>query len=225
MEHGLVPFEYNAEGQQLVPDRNAKIDASGFLNRERWVTIREHVGSIYSFFDEHFGHELFAKERSTVAVTMNYGDKYMNAHWTGKRVILGSGDDAFLDDFHKAADVIAHEIFHGIILRTSGLGNSGEPGALSEHLADVFGLLYKHYTVHPNGIADACFWTIGEGLWSPPGGFFEKYVSNLDLTLTRKFWLAAGGKIVDNHSRHDPEKSTNSAPEQAHTFKKLPKYL
>ncbi|KAH7186157.1 uncharacterized protein B0J16DRAFT_343302 [Fusarium flagelliforme] len=156
---------------------------------------------------------------------MNYGHKYMNAHWTGKRVILGSGDAAFLDDFDKAVDVIAHEITHGVILRTSGLANFGEPGALSEHLADVFGLLYKHYEFYPGDNATECTWTIGESLWSPPDGFFDKYAIGIDPNLSRKFWLAAGGKIADNHSRHDPTKSTDVTPEQALTFKKLPRYL
>ncbi|ESU15304.1 hypothetical protein SNK03_004307 [Fusarium graminearum] len=172
------------------------------IDRNRGQTVASIVRDIFTFFEFEYGYRIFEKTGNAVAVTINYGHNYLNAHWTGRRVVLGSGNPAVLDDFHQAHDVVAHEITHGIILRTSGLKIVGQPGELSEHLADVFGLLYKH---HASSCAwksaPDCVWTVGESLWASPEGFFGW--SSFP-NVSRQLWTASGGKIVENHSRHSP---------------------
>ncbi len=91
----------------------------------------------------------------------------MNAYWNGSQVILGSGSPRLSDasiSFNLASDVLAHELTHGIISQTSGLQYHDEPGALSEHLAGVFGVLYMHYEAEFNGKENQS-WIIGESIF------------------------------------------------------------
>jgi Zn-dependent metalloprotease len=103
------------------------------------------------------------------------------------------------------------------------LNGSGEPGALSEHLADVFGLLYKHNVDSPYAGAEDCVWTIGESLWSPPDGFFG--TSSIPVDILKSLWTASGGTIVDNHTRQDPKVARDVTSTEAINFNKFPHYL
>ncbi len=47
--------------------------------------------------------------------------------------------------FTIAADVIAHELTHGITQFEAGLLYLGQPGALNESISDVFGALVNQY--------------------------------------------------------------------------------
>ncbi|CAJ0552249.1 Ff.00g062280.m01.CDS01 [Fusarium sp. VM40] len=220
---GLKTLVYTAEGQEVLPGQNALSGRGGHTDRQRGQNVESIVRQIFSFFEFEFGHRLFEKEGHTIAITINYGDNYTNAHWTGKRVILGSGNPSLWDEFDMARDVIGHEVAHGVILRTSGLNGSGEPGALSEHLADVFGLLYKHSVESSGTKAKDCVWTIGESLWDPPGGFFG--FSGMDPEIVKSLWTGSGGKIVDNHTRHDPTVARDVTSTKAKHFNKFPHYL
>ncbi|RGP78861.1 peptidase thermolysin [Fusarium longipes] len=220
---GLKALIYTARGQEVLPGENALSGRGGHLDRERGLSVRSTVRSIFSFFEFEFGHKLFEKEAYTIAITINYGHHYTNAHWTGKRVILGSGNPSLWDEFHLAKDVIGHEITHGIILRTSGLNSSGEAGALGESLCDVFGLLYKHSVEDPSADAKDCVWTIGESLWSPPDGFFGSM--GIPADVIKSLWTGSGGKIVDNHTRQNPNVARDVTSTAAVNFNKLPHYL
>ena len=79
-----------------------------------------------------------------------------------------------LDDFVNALDlpllsanidVVAHEIFHGVTEHTAGLVYRGQPGALNEHVSDVFGVLVKQR--HLDQSADEADWLIGAELLLP----------------------------------------------------------
>ncbi|CAG1962931.1 unnamed protein product [Fusarium graminearum] len=137
--------------------------------------------------------------------------------------MLGSGNPALLDDFHQADDVVAHETTHSIILRTSGLKSVGQPRELSEHLADVFGLLYKHEAsacAWKN--ASDCVWTVGESLWASPEGFF-RWFSFPDIY--RQLWIGSSGKIVDNHSHHSPSTALDVDSSEVKNFKTRPRFF
>ncbi|KAE9966798.1 hypothetical protein BLS_006797 [Venturia inaequalis] len=105
---------------------------------------------IYHFFYDVFGWKLFDNNGNQLHITLQYGDNCINAYWNGSQVVLGSGwnnfDTAHVVRFEFAYDVLAHELTHGLIAQTSGLDYRNEPGALNEHLADVFGVLYKQYS-------------------------------------------------------------------------------
>ncbi|MDN3506795.1 MAG: M4 family metallopeptidase [Simkaniaceae bacterium] len=79
---------------------------------------------------------------------------------------------------------VAHETFHGMTQHTIGLEGSSQPGALDEHISDVFAILVKNndlWEQPSSGITDDRVWLIGEDLFkveykqkiqgSIPGGF------------------------------------------------------
>ena len=76
-------------------------------------------------------------------------------------MVFGDGDGQIFNRFTIAVDVIGHELTHGVTEHESNLMYFGQPGALNEHLSDVFGSLVKQY---PNETADKADWLIGEGL-------------------------------------------------------------
>src|SRR5262249_6213496 len=76
----------------------------------------------------------------------------------------------------KSLDSIAHEFGHGVVQYTAKLTYYGQPGALNEHFADVFGALAKQYhTLIDDGAggkrsqkADEADWLIGNELLLNP---------------------------------------------------------
>jgi Zn-dependent metalloprotease len=116
------------------------------------------------FFHHEFDYKLFDDQGCMITATVWYERGHMNAHWPSRQITFGEGHFHLLTDFHSTYNILAHELTRGIIMRTSGLNNTRETGALSEHLADVFGIPLKQqrYSV----VLDAKhLWAIGESLF------------------------------------------------------------
>jgi Zn-dependent metalloprotease len=71
-------------------------------------------------------------------------DQKQNAAWMApwKLFIFGAGGEE-LGNFVSALDVVGHEYTHAVVSSSSDLIYEGEPGALNEHLADVFGAMIE----------------------------------------------------------------------------------
>lgn len=69
---------------------------------------------------------------------VHYSTNYVNAFWDGSRMTYGDGSTSQGFNIMTALDVCGHEITHGVVENTAGLGN-GEAGALNEGFADIFG--------------------------------------------------------------------------------------
>ena len=95
--------------------------------------------------------------------SVHYKKQYDNAFWNGTEMVFGDGDNDLFNRFTISVDVIGHELTHGVTQYESNLVYRRQPGALNEHLSDVFGSLVKQY---PNETADKADWLIGEGLFT-----------------------------------------------------------
>jgi Zn-dependent metalloprotease len=78
---------------------------------------------------------------------LHYHVNYNNAFWDGDDMTFGDGDGNTFIGFTKAIDVIGHELTHGVVQYTAKLVYDGQPGALNEHMADVFGTVIKQYAM------------------------------------------------------------------------------
>jgi bacillolysin len=78
-----------------------------------------------------------------------------NAFWDGARMVFGDG-------YAGADDVVAHELTHGVIDRTSQLVYLHQSGAINESMADVMGELVDQRN-HEVGEDDSA-WLMGEDL-------------------------------------------------------------
>ncbi|MET0999331.1 MAG: M4 family metallopeptidase [Marmoricola sp.] len=84
------------------------------------------------------------------------GCPYLNAFWDGTQMVIGAG-------WAAADDVVAHELTHGYVQRTSGLFPYQQSGALDESLADVIGEVVDH-RYNPSGPENNTAWDLGEAL-------------------------------------------------------------
>lgn len=95
--------------------------------------------------------------RGTVRICTPDDCPLANAFWNGEQMIFGEG--------LTTANIVGHELTHGVTQHTSGLGG-GLAGALNEGLSDVFGQFIGITTNDPN-TSGANRWLAGAG--SKPG--------------------------------------------------------
>ena len=98
---------------------------------------------------------------SFINVAEDDGSSMENAFWNGRAVFYGNGGEYF-KPLAGALDVAAHELGHGVISNSANLEYYGQPGAINETYADIFG-----------SMVDRDDWLIGEDItrttFSPSG--------------------------------------------------------
>lgn len=117
-------------------------------------------------FREELGRDSYDDRGATVLATVHYERDYDNAFWDGRQLVFGDGDGRVFDRFTKAVDVLAHEYSHGVVQYTAGLVYRDEPGALNEHVCDVFASCVKQRVLDQRD-PSAADWLIGEGIFMP----------------------------------------------------------
>ena len=80
---------------------------------------------------------------------------YPNAFWDGTQMVFGAG-------YAAADDVVAHELTHGYVERTSGLFWFHQSGAINESVSDVIGEIVDHR--NPASPSIDSDWEVGEAL-------------------------------------------------------------
>jgi Zn-dependent metalloprotease len=120
------------------------------------------LGQTFDFFWENYQRNSIDDEGLPLSATVHYGKKYNNAFWNGQRMVFGDGDGKLFNRFTLSLDVIGHELGHGVTEDETGLAYIQQPGALNEHLSDVWGSLIKQWVRKQT--ADKADWLIGEGL-------------------------------------------------------------
>jgi Zn-dependent metalloprotease len=104
-----------------------------------------------------------SKYRSSVRCTFDgSGQEWRNAAWYGDQMIFGQRrDGGTFRSYAVAADVVAHEMFHGLTSATARLEYKGMPGALNESYSDIFGVIISNADKTDPA---AWNWQIGEDL-------------------------------------------------------------
>lgn len=90
-------------------------------------------------------------------------NEWRNAAWIGalKQMVYGQRIlNGRLVSYAVAADVVAHEVFHGITDTTANLEYLQMPGALNESYSDIFGIIITNF----NRSIDQWDWELGEDL-------------------------------------------------------------
>ncbi|MFC4333159.1 M4 family metallopeptidase [Streptomyces andamanensis] len=104
----------------------------------------------FDFYKKTFGRNGIRNDGAGPQGVVHWGTRYGNAAWydTCHCMIYGDGDGQTFTKPLVQLDVTGHELTHGVVAATAGLeptrvdsrGNQyGEPGALNESLADIFG--------------------------------------------------------------------------------------
>ena len=122
-------------------------------------------GATWALFHEVYGRDSIDGGGMLLLGTVHFGELYDNAFWDGNRMVFGDGDGQVFGRFTASLEVIGHELAHGVTERTAGLVYSGQPGALNEHISDVFGVLVKQRQLGQS--AAEADWLIGADLLLP----------------------------------------------------------
>lgn len=123
------------------------------------------LGATWDLWHAVYGRDSLDAKGLPLVASVHYAKEYDNAFWDGDQMVFGDGDGVIFQRFTASLDVIGHELAHGVTQYTSGLAYRDQPGALNEHISDVFGVLVKQRSLG-QAAADAD-WLIGAELLAP----------------------------------------------------------
>ncbi|KAL7946552.1 hypothetical protein V8C42DRAFT_352687 [Trichoderma barbatum] len=137
-----------AEGDQEVKDKTVN-------------EAYDNVGTVLEFYKDKFQWNSIDNKNMDVISSVHFGQQYENAFWDSevRQMVFGDGGE-FLNNFAGCIDVIGHELTHAVTEHTSALDYQGQPGALNEHISDVFGIMIKQKVQDEK--AEDADWLIGE---------------------------------------------------------------
>jgi Zn-dependent metalloprotease len=156
---------YDAKNGQQLPGTLVRGEGDPPSTDEAVNAAYDAAGATYDLFYEVFERNSIDDNGLRLDSTVHYGVKYDNAFWNGDQMVYGDGDGELFQCFTKSVDIIGHELTHGVVQYEAGLQYYGEPGALNESFADVFGCLVKQKL--KNQTVQQADWIIGEGVLAP----------------------------------------------------------
>jgi len=143
----------------------------------------EYLDDAYWFYQKMFNRDSYdmngARITASVNLTFRSENSYtcsgLNAFFSSddKQLLFGAGDNS-VNAFTAAADVVAHELTHGVTWKESNLAYQDESGALNEALSDIFAATTQAWVAsggsennNPSTIEiKSDTWTVGEALGS-----------------------------------------------------------
>ena len=117
----------------------------------------------YDYYAANHGRDSIDDAGMTLISRVHYNRNYNNAFWDGSQMTYGDGDGTTFIPLSQDADVVAHELTHGVTERSSGLIYSNESGALNEALSDIFGAMVDRQ----EGANTVDTWLLGEDIYTP----------------------------------------------------------
>ncbi|MDN5586187.1 MAG: M4 family metallopeptidase [Brevibacterium sp.] len=146
---GVDRLIHDAQGTETLPGVLVRSEGEEPVSDEAVNEAYDGLGASYSLFAEAFERKSLDGNGMPLIASVHYGQDYDNA-FTG---------------FTGSLSIIGHELSHGVISHTADLEYFGQPGALNEHCADVFGALTEQ---HDSGQdAGDATWLIGAGIFTP----------------------------------------------------------
>ncbi len=124
------------------------------------------TAQVLTFYRTVLGRDSIDAQGGPVVSSLNYGQQFQNAFWSGQMMVYGNGDQHVFVDFWHAPDVICHEITHGVTERESGLVYVGESGAVNESISDCFAAVF-HQWARGLPASDPSGWLLGAGILGP----------------------------------------------------------
>jgi Zn-dependent metalloprotease len=122
------------------------------------------TGLVYDFYKEVFMRNSIDDNGMPMHSSVHFGVDFDNAIWTGIQMVYGDGSDLFLKKGSVASNltVTAHELTHGVTDNEANLVYRGQPGALNEHMSDVFAIMCDQWL--NKHTVDESSWLIGKDM-------------------------------------------------------------
>lgn len=162
----------------------------------------KNLDQVHDLFHDLLGRESFDNENAAIQAWIKFGQLYPNAYWDGEFLAFGSGDKYYFNDFAGLPDVIAHEIGHAVTQYECNLIYESQPGALNEHISDVFGICF-YQKKYLQTVANSK-WLIGPGI----------FTNRVNGTALRSF--------KNEMSYNDPVVGRDEQPKYMKDYKDLP---
>lgn len=156
---------FDADGTRSLPGTVARREGEPPTGDPAVDEAYEWLGASYTFFQRAYGRNSVDDAGLPLEATVHYGQNYDNAFWTRQRMVYGDGDGRVFRRFTRPIGVTGHELTHGVVQFTAGLGHTDQTGALNESMSDVFGSLVKQH--HAGETAAEADWLVGEGIFQP----------------------------------------------------------
>lgn len=155
---------FDAERTETLPGLLVRSEGEAPTTDDSVTAAYDGLGDTHALFAEAFSRDSIDGRGLPLLATVHYDDDYDNAFWNGERMVFGDGDGEVFRDFTSSLSVIGHELAHGVTQYTANLVYEGQPGALNEHVSDVFGALVEQHARGQD--AASASWLIGEGLFT-----------------------------------------------------------
>lgn len=117
----------------------------------------DNLGRFYDCFNVNFARDSYNNAGALLSARVHYMSNYTNAFWDGTGMVCGDGNGSTVGPLCADPDIVIHEFTHGITETESGLVYSGESGALSESLSDIFAAYCQSWATGP--------WIMGNDVW------------------------------------------------------------
>ena len=157
---------HSADNGSALPGRRVRVAGDPPSGDAAADEAYDGVEASLLLFAEELGRDSFDGRGATVLATVHFERDYDNAFWDGRQLVFGDGDGRVFDRFTKSVDVLAHEFSHGVVQYTAGLVYQDQPGALNEHVCDVFASCVKQRELDQRDPSGAD-WLIGESIFLP----------------------------------------------------------
>jgi Zn-dependent metalloprotease len=125
----------------------------------------DNAGWVRKYYLNELGWHSIDDNGMNMLFNVHYGSGFNNAFWDGDDMTFGDGDGTNFIGFARALDVTGHELTHGVVQYTARLVYDAQPGALNEHMADVFGTIIKQYAKGQN--EHTANWLMGDEIMGP----------------------------------------------------------
>jgi len=153
---------YTAKNAQVEPGTRVRLEGQSASGDQEVDEAYSALGATFDFYWQNYQRNSVDDHGLPLIATVHYGRKFDNAFWDGRQMVFGDGDGIVFNRFTISADVIGHELTHGVTGSEVNLTYLGQPGALNESISDVFGSLVKQYALKQT--ASEADWLIGAGL-------------------------------------------------------------
>jgi Zn-dependent metalloprotease len=124
------------------------------------------LGKAYDFYFNFFKRDSIDNMGLKLEAYVHVGDLY-NAFWDGSVFFFGGGDGIIFNSFTDKLDVIGHLFTEGVMQYTGRLRYPFQSGALTQSIADAFGIMIKQWGENPEfpQTVNQANWLIGEGMF------------------------------------------------------------
>ena len=161
---------YDARGTDALPGRRIRSEGEPPTGDIAADEAYDGAGETFDLYFECFGRNSLDDRGLRLDSTVHYSHSFDNAFWNGAQMVYGDGDmdlpeaERLFNRFTISVDIIGHELTHGLTQHEANLLYMHQPGALNEHMSDVFGSLVKQRRLRQT--AREADWLIGEGLFT-----------------------------------------------------------